>query len=255
MNLQELLDELRENILSDRSDRTAGTSDYLWTDTTLVRYINESQRRFARRSFVLRDSTTAEVCNVTLEEGVTEYTLHPSVLSVLSARVSDEDVDLARVGHCILGDFVNANAQIFNAAQLGALSPGDPIAYTTDETLGEDDTSSISAVVLRVYPEPNADAAGTVIKLRVVRLPIDDLTTGAMSAIPEVPVDHHLEMLDWAAYLALRIVDQDAGSPKRSADFAASFEQHVQDAKRQVLRKLRAPQPWGMGRGGWSWGS
>jgi hypothetical protein len=255
VKLSELLDELRTNILNDRSDRIDGTSDYLWTDTTLIRYINEAQRRFARRSFVIRDSTTAEVCDVTLVAGTTEYTLHPSVLSVLSAKIEDASADLIRVGHCVLGDFVNANAEIYNPAQLGAINPGNPIAYTTDETIGEDDEGTIAAVTLRVYPEPDAGAAGTVIKLRVVRLPIDHLTSGSMSAIPEIPADHHLEMLDWAAYLALRIVDQDAGSPKRAADFAASFEQHVQDAKRQVLRKLRAPQPWGLGRGGFSWGS
>jgi hypothetical protein len=51
--------------------------------------------------------------------------------------------------------------------------------------------------------------------------------------------------------LALRIVDQDAGNRVRSADFAASFEAHVQDARKLVLRKLFAPTGWGFGRGGW----
>lgn len=255
MRLNELVDELRENILHDRSDRVEGTSDYLWTDATLVRYVNEAQRRFARRSFVIRDSTTAEVVNVTLVEGVAEYTLHPSILSVLSAKVDGATRDLARVGHCVLGDFTNSNAEIYNAAEIGAVNPGAPLAFTTDETIGEDDEGSISAVTLRVYPTPDADAADTVIKLRVVRMPLEELTTSSMSAVPEIPVDHHLEMLDWAAYLALRIVDQDAGNPKRAAEFAASFEQHVKDARTLVLRKLRAPRAWGFGRGGWSWGS
>lgn len=252
MKLSDLLDELRTNILNDRSDRTSGTSDYLWTNATLVRYINEAQRRFAKRGFVIRDSTTAEVVNVTLAEGVDQYTLHPSILSVLSAKVDGAVRDLARVGHCILGDFTNPNAEIFNAAAIGAISAGAPLAFTTDETIAEDDDGTIAAVSMRVYPVPDAVADGTLIKLRVVRLPIDELTTSSMSAVPEIPLDHHLEMLDWAAYLALRIVDEDAGNPKRAAEFAASFEQHVKDARTLVLRKLRMPQPWGFGRGGFS---
>lgn len=257
MRLQHLLDELRNNILYDRSDADEGTSDpdQLWSDATLVRYINEAQRRFAKRTFIIRDSTTAEVVNVTLETGVSEYTLHPSVIGVISAKINGASADLIRVGHSVLGDFTNANAEIYNAAELGALNPGAPQAYTTDETLGEDDEGTISSVVLRVYPEPSADADGTVIKLRVVRMPLDELTTTNLSAVPEIPADHHMEILDWAAHLALRINDVDAGHLGRSDRFAASFEQHVKDARTLVLRKLRAPQPWGFGRGGWRWGS
>lgn len=254
MKLSDLLDELRSGILNDRSDRTAGSSDYLWTDASLVRYINEAQRRFAKRSYVIRDNSTAEVVNVTLEEGVTEYTLHQSVMFVITARIEDSQLDLVRVGHSALGDYSNPNTVIYSPV-FETLAPGAPQAYTTDETLGEDDDGTISAVTLRVYPEPRAEDAGTVIKLRVVRMPLDELTVNSLSAVPEIPADHHLEMLDWAAYLALRIVDQDAGNPKRAAEFAASFEGHVQDAKRLVLRKLFAPRQWGFGRGGYRWES
>lgn len=256
MILSDLLDELRVSILNDRSDRTSGSSDFLWTDTTLVRYINEAQRRFAKRAFVIRDSTTAEVVNVTLVAGVTQYALHPSILSVLSAKVSGSDLDLGRVGHRVLGDYAMASdGPPFNAALIGSVNAGAPLAFTTDETVAEDDDGSIAAVSMRVFPTPSTAAAGTLLKLRVVRMPLDDLTVNNLSAQPEIPADHHLEMLDWAAYLALRIVDADAGNVGRAQEFAAMFEQHVNDAKRQVLRKIRAPQPWGFGRGGYVWES
>lgn len=255
MKLSDLLDELRTNILNDRSDQTSGDSDYLWTDATLVRYINEAQRRFAKRSFIIRDATTPEVVNVTIKAGVTEYQLHPSILSVLSAKVSGSIMDLARVGHSILGDYRTDNVVTpFDPATLGS-TDGAPRAFATDEQLAEDDDGALAAVSMRVYPTPRAEDDGTIVKLRVVRMPLDDLTVTNQSQVPEIPIDHHLEMLDWAAYLALRIVDQDAGNPKRAQEFANSFEAHVQDARRLVLRKLRAPQPWGFGRGGWAWGS
>lgn len=255
MNLRDLLSELRDNILYDRSDSTGPDPDQLWTDATLVRYINEAQRRFAVRGLVIRDSTTAEVVNVTLEEGVTEYTLHPSVLAVVSAKVANASADLARVGHSLLSAYSTPSGDVWDMSQLATLPAGTPLAIATDEQVVEDDDGSIGVVSLRVFPEPSADADGTVIKLRVLRKPLDDLVVGNLSAVPEIPSDHHIEMLDWAAYLALRINDIDAGSMRRATEFANSFEAHVQAARTMVMRKLFAPKPWGFGRGGWSWGA
>jgi hypothetical protein len=249
VKLAELLDELRNNILYDRGTST-GADDRLWDDTTLVRYINESQRRFAVRSYCLRDGTTAEVVNVTLVEGVTDYDLHPSIISVISAKISSSTIDLVRVGHSIFSQY-NPSGRVFSPASFNQLSPNPPVAYSTDESLVEDDEGSIGTLSLHIWPAPRAQDAGTVIKLRVARKPLDDLTEDNLSAVPEIPVDHHLEMLDYAAYLALRIVDQDGNNDKRAAAFLTTFEGHVQDAFKLVLRKLNAPQPWGFGRNGW----
>jgi hypothetical protein len=255
MNLQELVDELRDNILYDRSDSVSGDPDQLWSDATLVRYINESQRRFATRGLVIRDGTTAEVTQVTLEDGVSEYALHPSVIAVISAKVSTDAMDLVRTGHAVLNAYRTPDNNDWDLTRLYTLPPGAPRAYSTDERFEEDDSGSMSVVTLRVYPEPDADADGTQINLRVIRKPLDDLSVNNMGATPEIPSDHHLEMLDWAAYLALRIVDTDAGNPKRAAEFAQSFEAHVQAARNMVLKKMFVPQGWGFGRGGWGWGA
>lgn len=254
MKLSELLSELRLNILNDRSDRTSGDSDYLWTDETLVRYINEAQRRFARKSLIIRDGTTAEVVNVTLETDVDEYTLHPSILGVISAKLPDEQNDLIRSGHSVFGRAIQPTDN-WDLSQQPLDTSGKPLAFSTDEQIWEDDNGSMSAVTMRVFPAPSSDYDGTVVKLRVVRMPLDPLTANNLGAVPEIPEDHHLEMLDWAAYLALRIVDQDAGNAKRAADFASTFEAHVQAARTMVMRKLFTPQPWGFGKAGWSWGN
>jgi len=253
MTLEELLSELRENILGDRSDRIDGDSDRLWSDATLVRYIEEAQRRFARRSLILRDSRTEDVVQVTLETGVTEYVLHSSVLMVVSAKLEGESYDLPRTGHSSLDEYRSPDLQFFDASQLTILAPGKPLAYTTDETLAESDDTSFGSVVLRVYPAPSATYNGDKILLRVARLPIERLTAENLEAVPELPEIHHLEMLDWAAYLALRIVDVDAGFPTRAREFADSFEAHVAAAKATVKRKLLAPVRWGFGQGGYSW--
>lgn len=257
MNLSELLSELREGILNDRTDRVSGTPDYLWTDTTLVRYINEAQKRLAIRGLVLRDATTSAVTDITLVQGQTEYDLHDSVIAVVSGKISDRDADLARVGHSILSGYYPAEDRLYDTEYWTALPPGAPLGYSTDEGVKADDAGSLSQMTLRVYPEPDATAAGTVIKLRVVRKPLVELTAvdsvDYATTIPEVPEEHHLDMLSWAAYLALRIVDDDAGNPKRAEDFRQMFEAHVKEAKQTAMRKLFAPIPWGYGRNGWSW--
>lgn len=259
MNLGELVTELRDNILHDRSDRVSGASDQLWSDATLVRYINEAERRFALQTLVLRDATTPEVTQVTIVAGQTEYTLHSSVIGIVSAKVEGDTADLARSGHGVLDTYRSPDPIFWDTSQFATLPPGKPLAFTTDETLSGDERSSTSVVTMRLWPKPSAAHDGTKVLLRVVRLPTKPLklaTSGALAdahQTPEIPMIHHLEMLDWAAYLALRIVDLDKGAPARAAEFRQSFEEHVRRARTTVMRKLFAPQPWGFGRSAWSW--
>lgn len=253
MTLGELLSLLRNMILNDRSDRESGTSDYLWTDETLVTYINEAQRRFAVRGLVLRDGSTDEVTRITLVEGQANYDLHESVLAVISCKPEAREADLQRVGHCFLNAYRQSTESWVDPQSYNTLQPGQPLAFSTDEMLSVDDGDSLSKVTLRVYPLPSAAEDGDYLRMRVIRKPIDRLTAGSTSQRPEIPEDHHIEMLDYAAYLALRIVDDDAGAPKRAADFLATFTENVKEAQKTAMRKLFAPLGWGFGRGGWSW--
>lgn len=260
MHLGGLLQLLRGSILNDRTDRVDGTSDYLWEDETLIAFMNEAQRRFAVRGLVLRDGTTPECTEVQLIAGVDTYILHKSVLGVISARMEDSGADLRRVGHALLNMYrAPATDTWSDPSHWTGLPPGATLAFSTDEELSYDDGNSLSVVTMRVYPKPSAAMQDKVIKLRVVRKPltiftVDDLAEDvADQPSPELPEDHHIEMLDWAAYLALRIVDDDAGAPKRAAEFAQSFESHVQEAKAAAMRKMFAPTQMGFGRGGFTW--
>lgn len=253
MTLEDLLSELRENILHDRSDRVSGSTDYLWSDETLVRYINEAQNRFARRGLVLRDASTAEVCEVTLATNTDVYTLHESVIAVISCRHEDDAFDMQRTGHSTLGMYQTPDSTYWDPGSISALPAGKPLVWSTDEQVIADDNDSLSRVQLRLYPKPSATYNGDKLKLRVVRMPLNQLTTKALKAHPEIPSSHHIEMLDWAAYLALRIVDLDAGAPMRAAEFRESFENHVNQARREAMRKMFAPTPWGFGRNGFTW--
>lgn len=253
MTLGDLLALLRESVLNDRTDRTSGSSDYLWSDKTLCTFINEAQRRFAVKSLILRDGTTDEATLVTLVPGQTIYNLHESIISVLSAQRAGTESAMTRVGHSLFSAYRAPTDRWIDPESYRNLQPGLPLAFSTDEALNDINGDTFSQITMRVYPAPRTEDADQTLRLRVVRKPIAKLVPTNLGASPEIPEDHHIEMLDWAAYLALRIVDDDAGAPKRAAEFAASFNDHVTAARKLAMAKLFTPMGWGFGRGGFSW--
>lgn len=258
MQLYELLEELRENVLHDRSDRVAGSDDYLWSDKTLVRYIDQAQRRLARRALVLRDAITPKCCQFTTNTtvdglGMNKYDLDDSVIAVLSCRMTGDTADLARASHSAFDTYRVPDTYFFDPSSLSALPPGKPLAYDTDESLVFASDGELSTVSLRIYPAPDAAHAGVVGNMRVIRMPLAHLTMDAMKAIPEVPEALHLDMLDWAAYLALRKVDVDAGDAARAEEFRERFEATVAEARQEMMRKEFQPAVWSFGRNGFTW--
>lgn len=257
MNLGELLHELKHNVLHDRSDQIGGNaSDYLWSDRTLVRYINQAHRRFARRSLCIRDNKTPGVTQVTTVEGLNELQLHPSVIAVLSVRMPGDHQDLARAGHDAYSNYHTPDPLFFDANQLERETPGKALSWSTDESVLETPEGTFEAINLRLFPKIIAPYVGVTGRLRVIREPLLDFEPDLLDQYPEVPSSHHLDMLDWAAYLALRNVDTDvagAGAAERAADFAARFEVHCQDNRKDVMRKIFTPLQWGFGHSGWSW--
>ncbi len=251
MNLGNLRTLLRESILNDRTDRTSGTSDYLWTDATLNTFINEAQRRLAVQGLILRDGSTNDATRVTMVAGQSEYELHSSVIAVISCKQESAANDMQRVSNPILNmsrPLPQTWAEAINSSTLAA---GTPQLCATDEELSADANGSWGNIMLRVYPTPAAADAGDYLRLRVVRKPLATLTADAN--VPEVPEDHHIELLDYAAYLALRIVDDDAGAPKRAQEFLDRFDRTVSEARRSAMRKLFAPMGIAFGRAGYSW--
>lgn len=252
MTVSELLALLRNDVLGDRSDRVSGSPDYLWSDQTLLAFLDDAHKRFARRSLCIRDSSS-DVTVVTLKTGQTNYALDPSIIAVISAKFPVDTGDLRRGGHAAFNTYQFPETLFWDPAQLSQLPPGKPLAFSTDEELQEDDYGSRSVVTMRVYPEPSSDYNCDKINLRVVRMPTETISSANLTYVPEVPEVYHLDLLDWAAYRALRIVDHDAGNPQRAAEFKAAFEENVTRARNEAMRKMFTPAPFGFGRNGFSW--
>lgn len=257
MRLRQLLKELKENILHDRSDAVAGSSDQLWDQESLVTYVNEAQDEFCRRTEVIRDFTTPEVCRLQLVPGQEFYPLHPSVIGVMSVRNTGDNTDLARAGHSALQTYQTPTTYFFDPSSMSNLPPGKPLAFTTDEGMTANEEGSMEIINLRVYPMVGA-SYGTILNLRVVRRALKKLSLDNLEGVPEVPSSYHMKLLDYAAYLAIRYADLDvAGLDQlvRMRDFNATFDKTCVQVVTDLKRKMFAPAVWGFGRNGYSYQS
>ena len=117
MTLGDLLCELRGNMLRDKSDLVSGADDRLWNDETLVRYIDEAQRRLARRALVIRDSSSS-VTQFTTVVNAASYPLDPAIRAVLSVRMTGDHQDLPRAGHDAFNAYHTPDPLFFDAAML-----------------------------------------------------------------------------------------------------------------------------------------
>lgn len=243
MRTGELLEELRESILRDTSTIVSGPQDTLWSDEALMRYMNEAQQLFTRQTLCLLDGTTDEITRITLVAGQAEYPLSPKVINVFSAGIEGEGKDMVRAGHELVDQ--RAQAQPLTTD----LGFGDPVApakisecptvYTTDE----------DSMTFRVHPEASDKCDGRIVRMRVARLPINDLTLNDLDASPEIREEYHLGMLDWAAYRALSNHDSDAEAGNRAEKRKERFEDMVKEVKLDIRRRRFSPTAWKFGWG------
>ena len=242
MNTGELLEELRESILRDTSTIVAGPQDNLWSDEALMRYMNEAQTLFCRKTLSLVDQTTAEVTEVALVTDQTEYPLHDAVLQVLSARVEGQHQDMVLAGHGLLDSRPQGpltDDLTFGDPAAAPYYTDCPTVYTTDE----------DTMTLRVYPGVSSDCAGKTLHLRVARLPISPLSLDDLEGSPEIRDEYHLAMLDWAAYRALSNHDSDAEGVIRARGRKKDFEETCKQVLLDMRRRRFAPTAWNFGAG------
>lgn len=218
MTLEEMLEELRDGILRDVSNAVSvDEQDLLWSDKTLVRYINDGYQRFCERSLILEDATSTEATQITLQEGVLSYPMHTSVISVASAVLDGKALRKVSTnesqGH--LPEVVGFSPAL--VANYNGVS-----AYVPDYNVG----------TFYVLGKPTAEQDGKVINLRVSRLPLVPLTLDDVEAVPEIPLQYHLDILEWAAFRALRNHDNDGENMAKASAHSTRFERAVEEAKR-----------------------
>lgn len=219
MTLNQLLIELRRNILRDTSDAvSADESDLLWTDQTLATYINEAYFRFCHLTEYLQDASSPDVCYLTLVEGQREYALHPATIRILSAEHGNKVLPVTNT------DLLHGN-QADIAGYQSSVRPDRPgiISLIPDYQLG----------MVVAVGSPTVDEVATPVRLRVSRYPLEKLSLDDADAEPEIPERFQLDMIEWAAFRALRNHDVDAENMAKASAHSTRFERAVEEVKNE----------------------
>lgn len=231
MTLQDLIDELRQNLLRDKSDAVGGAIDQLWSTASLIRYLDDGYQKFASHTLLIRDAATPAVTQVTLSQGVSTYALDPRVLSVLSARVGNSRWELKQVSHDVpQGMLISSGGP---PVKFELLADAEPSMFWTGET----------AQSITVYPAPSSEFDGVTMYLRVARLPLNPLANNptSLAAQLEMPNKYHLDIAEWAAYRALRNHDVDGENMSKAERHKIRFDEAVEEARNDIRRQTATP--------------
>lgn len=246
MKTSELLEHITGPMLDDRADLLEGASDQLFKDETVLRYLNEAERKLSRDAWVIEDLLTPTVTQIQLQENVNNYPFHKSILFVKAVRLSDSDIDLIRVGYNdnrIYPDTQLMDPDFWDINTTLVETPGRPQRFSTD----------LGTRIIRIRRKPDAVAAPLKLMLSVVRMPLVPMTLDEPDKEPEVPEEHHLELAKYAAGSCMaNTADIDAGLRTLGNKWVAEFNERCAIAKRDRQRRQQSMpqfrfQGWGRG--------
>jgi len=175
------------------------SQSYLWSDAEWTEYANDGEREACRRARLLIDSTTTEVCQITLDATHTTFDLDPRVIFIRRVKLAGQSIPLKRVSYKDL----DQNRTGWDE------ETGTPLAYIPD----------LDTNLFRPFPSPIA--AGT-INMTVVRLPLADMGTGGE---PEINSRYHSGLVHWMLHRAYAKQDSETLDKKKSAEYLDLFEQ------------------------------
>lgn len=182
-----------------RSEMADSAAPYLWSDDEIVAYLNEAVNEACERARLIEDSSTPEVCSLTLVPGQSEYLLHESVIDV--RRVS------------------------FNGKKLGMTSveEEDENDLTWESRKGAEPLRVIVSGTNRIRLVPEPTQAATV-ALTVYRTPLAALTNSAPTGSPEIPAIFHPRLKDWIYRCAYLKQDAETFDKSSADEFEGRFE-------------------------------
>jgi hypothetical protein len=223
----DLIAIIREDDLDDVTDPCAeegGDAAYAWSDAALLRHLAEAQQQacWRRDLRVIRDESTAEVCELALSADVSTYLLDPRVLRIERARV---------------GAWSSSSADLVHAttAQLECRD-----ARWRQQPAGTPTQFVVAGRSLVLHPRPGDALDGEMLRLAVWREPL--LSALAADDELELPGDQRA-LGHWVCYRAYSRRDEETYNPKAATEHLALFERAfgppVQARVREEL--LRVP--------------
>ncbi len=178
---------------------------YGWSDAVLDDYLNEAQEEAAIRASLLHDAATDAVTLISVTSGTASYALDSRIIDIISVTDVDQPATLVPF---TMDDLVCS----YGAGWQSRV--GTPIGYLTDAVSGQ----------ITLFPAPDAD---TSIRLEVYRRPL--VSMAADGDTPEIPAEHHFNLVDWALWRAYSHAGTDDQDLPRADRHLAVFDNNFGD--------------------------
>jgi hypothetical protein len=196
MNLEELVEHVREYYLRDTE------TPYLWPAKELVRYFNDAERIFARRTHCIVDGTS-ELTLLTTNVQNDRYSLDPRTIYVYE----------------VYDTYGRRLTRWSRQSRPKSIHKGRPLSFTQDTGIAS----------IRFSPAPDGEYEFSML---VARLPLKDMCE--TYDVPEIPEEYHLALCDYVAYMAVRNNDTESSETQAGANFREDWELKLRDAKRDA---------------------
>jgi len=187
------LDDLRDSLRGLVDDTV---SPYLWSDDELDIYLNKAQVEAADRADLLVEDGNPVYCDISTVIGQAFYEISPLITEVRSVYFNGEKV---------------------NKREISELDTSRP-TWRTDTDTENIYTYYITGSRIRLVPTPAIVGA---IEMIVKRIPT------VINSVLDIPEKYHLDLLDWAAYLAYTKRDIDTqGDQNPVPNVQATFHEN-----------------------------
>ena len=214
---------------------------YLWSDDELREFADDAENESCERAYLLRDTTTPEICNVSVIAGTASYLLDSRILVVTRAKLDNTAVPLGLMSTEAMDRTAGAMPRDWRTQSR---------SWMADVGGGWEQRSGTPAVALldpegtrwklTLTPKP---VVNDTLRLQVFRLPIGPLSIDEGN-VPEIPYRLHPRLVDWMMYRAYSKQDVETKDTVKAAQaeaaFAASFGPRV-DANVRRKQLDRAP--------------
>ncbi len=131
---------------------------YLWSDDELAEYLNTSVEELCNESYLIKDSTTADICTINIIADTANYPTSDKITSIVTAKLDSMTNYLRQIDDGVIADYDG---------------------YTITTPSFSYDGSSIT-----LYPTPTVD---DILHLTVYRLPLNTINMANAYNELEVP--------------------------------------------------------------------
>lgn len=225
-------EELKDRFRREVDDIKGGSQgeDYLWSDDDVFGYMDVAQRKFVRRTKILRkgspavDTPTLTTLAFTASGATGFLTISDKIIRILNARMrttaNSDPLDIVPFEELNEGFFTRDYGSVFVGNWQAKLGQARIL------------TTNFSENLVRLVPIPVEDDT---VELIVEHMPLNTVNCNS-TALEVTEFEDQLIILDYMRSLAFLKQDADTYDPDLSSKFERLFDKNADERRREIKR-------------------